>query len=149
MNRYLLIAMLLLGCGKSGSPASSADPAPHGPAEESEPIAVPVRPIEGAQRLGPNLYFVRLRAPNPNGRSIEEDWPFLTIQTTYDKSGFEFSTSVPSSKWSLVPEAARATLRGMKAGEQRRVWDCTEIATAPCKVSDIQILEMTGQWRPN
>ena len=149
MNRYLVIAILLVGCGKPESPASGADPAPHALAEESQPMAVPVRPIEGAQQLGPNLYFVRLRAPNPNARAIEEDWPFLSIQTSYDKAGLEFSTSVPSRKWSLVSEASRAAFRGMKAGEQRRVWDCMETATGPCKVSDIQILEMTGQGRPN
>ena len=102
----------------------------------------PLRPTGRAREVGKNLFVEQLRAPNPGGAAIESGRVFLFIETVYDKEGRDVATSVPSTSWSLLPEASRTELQGMRVGERRRIWRCTSEAGSPCTVEDVEMTDL-------
>lgn len=145
MGALVLCISVIVGCRERTVPALNERPRAVAPAASQR---VALRPPADARELAEGVFAIQLRAANEGGAAIESMPEMFLIETTYDRSGQEFATSIPSMRWSDLTQDARAGLAGMRAGEQRRIWRCKEGETAPCTVEDVQVLQREAARRP-
>ena len=141
MRIPLLISFVFVACADPTETVSRARqgsaPASHGRTEQPGIDRVAVTPSEASRQVGPGVFVETLRPPNTSAPSIEALAGFVVVETVYDERGAEVATSVPSTRWSLLPASARVWMAGMRSGEGRRIWTCADSAASRCKVEDV------------
>lgn len=131
-------------CG--GEEASVTNTAPYANVNEPEHqlVAVSGVPPANADQLRPGLFALTVERPVDAAPRIETATSFTLQETIYDANGHEAAASVPSTTWSLLDELSRVQLAGMKVGEIRRFWTCSDRSSERCKVEDVEVLSVNG-----
>lgn len=148
MWKAIGIVILLTACAAPApEPVSDAAAAatPRPPEQEER---VPIQPGSGARELQPGVFVEILQQADQSGVGVENDQPFTMGVTYYRTDGAEFNKAVASTRWSLLSEAERAGLRGMRSGEKRRIWHCNNPDRTNCVVEDI-LVPSVSERRPN
>lgn len=138
MRSAAILLLLFLSACDTREPVVPDTANADAPAEVTNP-AVSLSPPSAATEVAPGVFILRLSARSVPGSRIEEMPEVLLVETLYDEEGKEAATSVPSFNWSLLTLESKVRLAGMREGERRRIWTCSDSSKATCQVADVMI----------
>lgn len=144
----IIFSVAFIACGRDKASVTNTAPYANLNEPEQQRATVSVLPPANADQLRPGVFVLTVKRPDATAPHIETAELFTLQETIYDANGHEAGASVPSTTWPFLDEASRAQLAGMRVGEIRRFWTCSDRFSERCKVEDVELLSVQVNGAP-